>query len=131
MNATILIADDDPIIVSLLKEYLTGGKYRVLESYDGATALTLAREQKPHLIIMDLNMPLLNGLQALEAMRAQPETKEIPIVFLSGNSSRQLSATLRNEQGVALLEKPIDLNQLEFLLSKLLGPSSPGAHGRV
>ena len=65
MSSTVLVIDDDPSIVHLLKEDLEAEGYKVLEGYDGQMALQLAKSSKPHLIIMDVNMPMINGLEGL------------------------------------------------------------------
>ena len=88
MVYTILAIDDDPSIVHLLKENLEQEGYRVLEGYDGQTALQLAQKVKPNLIILDVNMPMINGLKAFEFLRGRADTKNIPILFLSGEIGR-------------------------------------------
>jgi two-component system, chemotaxis family, chemotaxis protein CheY len=120
MAATILVIDDDPSIVHLLKENLEQEGYRVLQGYDGQMALQIAKSSKPNLIIMDVNMPLINGLKALEFLRGLPETKTIPILFLSGESSSTLIPSLEAAPRVAHVKKPIDLDDLNSLVRQLL-----------
>src|SRR5258708_18559454 len=96
MVATVLVIDDDTSIVHLLKENLEQEGYRVLEGYDGQMALQLAKTSKPQLIILDVNMPLINGLKALEFLRELPETKNIRVLFLSGESSSHVMPALNS-----------------------------------
>jgi two-component system, chemotaxis family, chemotaxis protein CheY len=120
MTSTILVVDDDPSIVHLLKENLEQEGYRVLEGYDGQMALQIAKTSKPQLIIMDVNMPMINGLNALKHLRDLPETKSIPILFLSGEASAHVMPTLEAAPRVAHVKKPIDLDDLNSLVRQLL-----------
>ena len=120
MSATILVIDDDPSIVHLLKENLENEGYRVMEGYDGQMALQLARSSKPKLIILDVNMPLINGIKALEFLRGSSETKTIPILFLSGETSANVAPHLAEAPRVAHVKKPIDLDDLNSLVRQLL-----------
>ena len=120
MAATILVVDDDTSIVHLLKENLEQEGYRVLIGYDGQSALQQARSSKPNLIILDINMPLINGLKALEYLRGLEETKKIPILFLSGESSAKVAPTLSSASRVSHVKKPIDLDDLNSLVRQLL-----------
>lgn len=120
MASTILVVDDDPSIVHLLKENLEQEGYRVLEGYDGQAALQLAQKMKPNLIILDVNMPMINGLRALEFLRGREDTKHIPILFLSGETSSKLAPTLESAPRVAHVKKPIDLEDLNSIVVQLL-----------
>jgi CheY-like chemotaxis protein len=120
MASTILVVDDDTSIVHLLKENLEQEGYRVKTGYDGQMALQLAKSAKPSLIIMDVNMPMINGLKALEYLRALPETKSIPILFLSGETSSHVIPALGEASRVAHVKKPIDLEDLNSLVRELL-----------
>ena len=119
-SATILVVDDDPSIVHLLKEDFTEEGYRVLEGYDGQAALQLAKSAKPNLIVLDVNMPLINGLKALEFLRERADTKNIPILFLTGETSARLEPALASAPRVAHVKKPIDLDDLNSIVRQLL-----------
>lgn len=120
MAATILVVDDDPGIVNLLKEDLELEGYRVLEGFDGQMALQVARTQKPNLIILDINMPMINGLKALEYLRGLQETRQIPILFLTGEASGNVVPALADTPRVAHLKKPIDLDDLNSIVRQFL-----------
>lgn len=120
MSETILVIDDDPSIVNLLKEDLEMEGYVVLQGYDGQMALQMARQNKPRLIIMDVNMPLINGLKALEFLRGLQETKNIPIIFLTGEASGRVFPSVENAPRVAHLKKPIDLENLNSMVRQFL-----------
>src|SRR5690242_19020462 len=105
MRATILVIDDDPSIVHLLKEDLEVQGYRVLEGYDGHTALEIASSARPQLIIMDMNMPGISGLAALGVLRQNPLTATIPVLFLTGDDAGALPAGVLGQQRVGHLTK--------------------------
>ena len=119
-NSTILVVDDDVSIVHLLKENLVELGYRVLEGYDGQAALQMAKSAQPNLIILDVNMPLINGLKALEFLRGRADTKNIPILFLTGEASAKMEPTLASAPRVAHVKKPIDLDDLNSIVRQLL-----------
>lgn len=79
----ILVCDDDKEIVRAIGIYLKNEGYRVLESYDGIEALDILRKEEVHLIIMDIMMPRMDGMQATVRIR---EEKNIPIIMLSAKS---------------------------------------------
>jgi len=120
MPKTILVVDDDPSIVHLLKEDLELEGYRVLEGYDGQMALQLAKTSNPALIILDVNMPLIGGLKTLEYLRELPATKDIPVMFLTGEASASVSPHLDAAARVTHVKKPIDLEDLNSLVRHLL-----------
>ena len=77
---TVLVVDDDPNVVELARLYLERDGHRVLTASDGAEALTLAREEQPNLIVLDLMLPRLSGLDVCRALR---EESEVPVIMLT------------------------------------------------
>lgn len=80
----ILIVDDNRELVQLVKYRLEANQYVVIDAYDGEEGITCALEHKPDLIIMDVQMPKVPGIEAVRRLRAKTETKDIPIIFLTG-----------------------------------------------
>ncbi|MDY7076156.1 MAG: response regulator transcription factor [Chloroflexota bacterium] len=81
---TILVVDDEPHIVEVVRDYLKQADYRVLTAHDGQTALTLARHEHPDLVILDLMLPGgLDGLEVCRRMRQDPGLAEVPIIMLT------------------------------------------------
>ncbi len=120
MNATLLVVDDDVALVQMLKSSLESEGYTVHIGFDGQMALQQARVRKPQLIIMDVNMPMTNGLQALEFLRKNPETAPIPVIFLTGASSHLVYPAVEAASRVAYLKKPLDIEQLNSLVKQFL-----------
>ena len=80
----ILVVDDDPKTVSLVKLYLENDGHKVLCAYDGVEALRLAREERPHLVVLDLMLPGLNGLQVCRTLRAE---SDVPLIMLTAKTT--------------------------------------------
>jgi two-component system alkaline phosphatase synthesis response regulator PhoP len=80
MNETILVVDDEPKIIKLARDYLDKGGFRVLTATDGVTALAAARHERPDLIVLDLNLPEMDGLDVCRALRRE---SEVPIIMLT------------------------------------------------
>jgi DNA-binding response OmpR family regulator len=120
LMATILVIDDDQYVVNLLKYSLEEAGYRVLPGYDGQMAIQLARTYQPHLAILDVNMPLLNGIKTLEYLRKSPETAIIPVLFLSGARSDLVYPAVMADPRATFIKKPIDLIHIHSLIGELL-----------
>jgi len=85
----ILIVEDDVLIGRLYQKIFTVEGYQVAVAVDGQQGLDMVRTFKPTLILLDIMMPKLNGLQVLEKLKVDPETKNIPVVMLTNLSSQQ------------------------------------------
>ena len=82
--ATILVADDDPVMRALTTEVLRTAGYSVVEAADGGTALELARARRPDAIVIDLLMPQLSGTQVVQELRGRDVFRRIPVIMISG-----------------------------------------------
>jgi two-component system alkaline phosphatase synthesis response regulator PhoP len=81
---TILVVDDEPQIVEVVRDYLKQAGYRVLAARDGQTALTLARHERPDLIVLDLMLPGgMDGLEVCRRLRRDPALADVPIIMLT------------------------------------------------
>ena len=87
--AKILIVEDDPLMSRMYQKIFTFEKYEVETAGDGQEGIDKARETKPTLILLDVMMPKMNGLEALEKLKADPETKAIPVVMLTNLAGQQ------------------------------------------
>jgi CheY-like chemotaxis protein len=118
--ATILIIDDDPEIVRLLKIGMDAEGYNTVTGHDGEVPLDLALTRKPDLIIMDMQMPIKSGLMATEALRRKPETKNIPVIFISGKYTKLIYPAISEPERVAFVSKPLHLEEMCTLVRQFL-----------
>ncbi len=109
----ILIVDDEPLNISLYYEMLKQSGYTILKATDGLEAIKITEEEEPDLIILDWNMPRMDGLEALKAIKKGERTKEIPVIMITGvmTSSENLQAAL-HEGAIDFLRKPFDRTEL-------------------
>lgn len=115
---TVLVVDDDPILVALLAEALAARGYRVLAAV-GAQALRLAQEACPALILLDLQMPQLDGAEVFRRLRAEPATAAIPVVLMSADDRLGgVAGALAVEDR---LPKPFDLDDLFAAVARWAG----------
>lgn len=108
MGDLILIAEDDLKNLKLVRDLLQVSGYHTLEAADGWQAVELARKRKPDLILMDIQMPVMDGLEATRILKADPATRDIPVLALTsytmaGDRERILGAGCND-----YLSKPID-----------------------
>jgi len=116
----ILIVDDAPMMLKTIKEHLHND-YDIATAVSGAIALKFLEKRRTDLILLDFEMPVENGPAVLEKLRANPATKEIPVVFLTGVSEREKiqEALALKPQGYLL--KPIDREKLLDVIHKVIG----------
>lgn len=80
MNELILVVDDEPMIVQQARDYLAHGGFRVITAADGKTAMAVARQARPDLVVLDLNLPQMDGLDVCRALRRE---SDVPIIMLT------------------------------------------------
>jgi len=91
----ILLVDDEPIIIDTMGSYL-GTEYKTLVATDGKKAYEMAKKQTPDIIVMDITMPIMDGLEAGKLLKADPETQDIPIIYSTAHGeSAQVIEALR------------------------------------
>ena len=79
----ILIVDDDHDVVEILRSLLSYKGFTVVAVYDGASALSKVKEEKPDLVVLDIMMPGMDGYNVCETIKTDPETKNIPVIMLT------------------------------------------------
>ncbi len=82
-KSTIMVVDDDPDLVDILRATLEQREFNVMCAYSGSQALAGLEKQKPNLIVLDIMMPEMDGLEVLRRLKAAPETSSIPIILLT------------------------------------------------
>src|SRR3989442_15042583 len=117
---TVLIADDEPNVVELVRVTLEDERVRVVEAFDGAAALTMAEAFRPDLVLLDVEMPKINGLEVCRRLRSDPRCAGTTIVLLTAAAQRD-DVTRGLEAGADhYLTKPFSPVRLLALLERLL-----------
>lgn len=106
----ILVVDDEPAILDMIAELLGYEGYQVVTTSQGSAALARAKADPPALILLDLMMPGMSGWQVIDALKASPQTRTIPVVVLSAR--RDLPATAKELGIESFLAKPFDIDEL-------------------
>ncbi len=117
----ILVIEDDPVSLELLKNRLTKEGYEILIARTGKEGLELAAKERPDLILMDMILPGMHGLEVTIRLRENPETKEIPIIALSAMSSPEFISACYKDGIAAFLTKPFKFEDLFEKIEKLVG----------
>ena len=108
---TILIVDDQPINVQLLKRKLERENMRVMAAYSGLEALDMVRKDKPDLILLDVMMPDMDGIEVCQRLQASDDTRTIPVIFVTARTSKEGKIEGLNVGAVDYITKPIDLDE--------------------
>jgi len=117
---TILVVDDEEAVVEFVGLLLEEADHRILRAYDGRSAFELACNEHPDLVLSDIMMPILSGLEFCRLLREKPETANIPIILMT--AGRTVDHACPN---AIVLTKPFDLNALEQAVAeKLTQPAS-------
>lgn len=119
-NQTILVADDEPEIVDLVRLFLEWEGYTVAKASNGEQALAQARAIVPDLILLDVRMPRLNGLDVLERLQTDPLLAGIPVIMLSVMTTYPQVQTALEKGAVAYLPKPFELREMARLVASVL-----------
>ena len=109
--ATVLVVDDDPLNLKMVKAHLKPLGYCVLEARDGSEGLKVAQE-KPDLILLDIMMPGISGFETCRSLKANENTKDIPVIFLSLLQDSEAKASGFQAGGVDYVTKPFDPQEL-------------------
>jgi two-component system chemotaxis response regulator CheY len=113
----VLVADDDPSIQGFLAEALTDEGYEVRTAANGREALTILREWRPDLILLDLMMPEMDGWTFRAEQRAMPSVSDVPVIVLS--ATRDLATKARDLDPAQVFSKPFDLESLLGTIAQL------------
>lgn len=125
MARLVLIVDDDAKSLKLTRDLLNVSGYATIEASDGKKAVELARNRRPDLILMDLHMPVMDGLEATRTIKGEATTRDIPVIAttasaMQGDEDRAIQAGCDG-----YLTKPIDIKEL---LNKVEGYLSAKQH---
>lgn len=117
----ILVIDDDKHLRSDLLEMLAFEGYDPVEAENGHEGLLCAQAHQPDLIICDIAMPVLDGFGVIAALREEPRTADIPVIFLSARTAQEHIQTGTRLGAIAYLPKPYQLKDLLFAIRTHIG----------
>lgn len=113
-GANILVVDDDQSLTLVLSEVLQSAGYRVVVAHDGFKAIAACKVRTPDVIILDINMPLMGGVEVMNRLRVDEKTRDVPLIFLGSreqtNKAMQLSDDDLSDYDIVL--KPFDPREL-------------------
>ena len=123
---TILIIEDDETNMNLIRSVLELGKCQILEAENAEKGIQLAREHHPNLILMDIRLPQMSGLEATRFIKNDSDLKDIPVVAITGYSSEEDEDEAINAGCLAFLQKPIDIRKFRDTIAMILSAYCPG-----
>jgi CheY-like chemotaxis protein len=119
LTARILVADDDPASAELLMYFLETNGFSVVTVPDGNQALEMGTSGDFQLVILDVHMPMYDGVEVLEMLRKRHVLHPIKVIALTGDSSESVRAALESGHIDAFLTKPVDLDLLRDEVRRL------------
>ena len=128
--AKIMIIDDEPLNIRVVRKYLTDEGYsRFVEATDAVQAVAFAARERPDLILLDIVMPRLSGLDVLDTLRHDSELGGIPVIILTASADRETRLEALRGGATDFLHKPVDPSELIAGGKRLAGqgPSGPRA----
>ncbi|HKU77818.1 MAG TPA: response regulator [Pyrinomonadaceae bacterium] len=117
---TVLLVEDTEDNRFMMRRLLEMTGYRVIEAMNGEEAVRLAQSECPQLILMDLSLPVIDGLAATRLIRKLPHCGTTPIIAVSAHDTSDFQSEAINAGCNSYVTKPIDFNELEELIGKLL-----------
>ena len=109
MNKKVLLIDDDPVIAAVYESLFSAAGFEVMIAEDGESGLTVVQKNRPDVVLLDLSMPKLNGLQWLERVRRDPRFAKLPVVvFTAGTIAWQVNAVKNADVTKVMSKKTSD-----------------------
>ncbi len=121
MNAkTILYVEDNELNRKIVRDLLKRTAYRLIEAHDGEAGVAMALEQRPDLVLMDIQLPKISGMDAIRRLRAEPTTAATPIIAITSFALSGDEQKAKDAGATAYLAKPYSPFDLLSLIRKLL-----------
>jgi len=123
-TSTIMVVEDNPLNMKLVRSLLKLNGYEVIEAEDAELAIQLASVYQPDLILMDIQLPGMDGLEATRIIKSQEESKNIPVVALTSYAMPGDEEKAREAQCTGYITKPIDTRNFIDTIKKFLNPQA-------
>jgi two-component system cell cycle response regulator DivK len=121
MSKTVLIVEDNELNMRLFNDLLERFGYRTVKTRDGAQAVPLAREHRPDLIVMDIQLPEISGLEITAKLKSDPQLKSIPVLAVTAFAMRGDEQRIRERGCEAYLSKPISVTKFLDTVRSFIG----------
>lgn len=120
VKKTILVVEDNPKNMRLMRMILSANGYDVLEATDGEEGLKMAQEGRPDLIVLDIQLPKMEGTEVAKRLRAMPEFDGIPMIALTAYAMKGDQERILEAGFDSYMSKPIDTRELPSLVAQML-----------
>lgn len=120
MKKKILVVDDEAHVLKIVKARLEANDYEVLTAYDGLSGIDKAVKFKPDLILLDLMMPVMDGYEACQRLKTDPNTKDIPVIVFSATSQPSVIERVNQIGATDFIEKPFDGDVLTYEIDMIV-----------
>lgn len=117
---TVLVVEDNPNNMKLVRDVLQFGGYEVLEATNAEDGIVLARDRKPDVVLMDIHLPGMDGIEALKRLRGDPETRRIPVVALTASAMPDDRVLIEAAGFDGYETKPIGVKRLREVVTEAL-----------
>lgn len=121
MRKRILIVDDDQrVVMTIMQFFVNSTEYECVSAPDGKAGLKAARKEHPSLILLDIEMPKMNGLEVLKQLKGDPDTQRIPIIMLTGVNTDEAKTEANYEYAEDYIVKPFEWPVLKRKIERVL-----------
>jgi len=124
MNAKILVVEDDLDIMRILRHALEGAGYQVISAYGGEDAIRKVKVQKPDLVLTDLAMPKVSGVEVIEVIKTDPETQHIPVIAVTAHTWDGIAQSAGQVGCDGYISKPFSARQIIQEVARHLPPTN-------
>jgi len=121
MPKTILIVDDSAMIRRIVSQIIMEHRHRPITAANGQEGVEAARAHQPDLIIMDIEMPVMDGIEATRRIKADSQTRAIPVIFFTALGSEENISAAQDAGAIGFLNKPICKEELGKAIDQIFG----------
>jgi len=121
MTKTVMIVEDNELNMKLFRDLIEAHGYRTVQTRSGLTAMELARETRPDLILMDIQLPEISGLDVTRQLKADPELRSIPVIAVTAFAMKGDEERIRQGGCEAYISKPISVVRFIETIKSFLG----------
>jgi len=119
MDKKVLVVDDEPLFCEMVRRFLEGRGYSVVEAYDGDQALVVYDQARPDVILLDVRMPGKDGLQVLRELKVIDPAASV--IMVAAVRDEELARMARAEGALEYITKPVDLDYLDSVIATTMG----------